>query len=233
MPMRSLSQKETLKANLGKIERTITDFCKRAHRKREDVTLIAVSKGHDFSNILSLYELGQRDFGESYAQEMVPKIDLALEHKLSDIRWHFIGAIQTNKLQLIKRANVIHSVGSVRHAEMLDKILDEPMPIFLQINLDKNPKRQGFLESDLDQSIKKLSYLKKLKIQGLMCILPQDEDPDFWFKKMAALKQAVLNQGLISDVYLSMGMSDDFELAIQHGADYLRIGTKIFGARAD
>lgn len=223
---------DDLANNYHHIQSQIKSACAQAFRDPADIRLVAVSKGHDFSQIRELYRLGHRDFGESYAQEFSKKLAMAKSENL-DIVWHFLGAIQTNKIKLIADAQFIHSVGSIKHAQLLDKISLMPCNIFLQINLDKNPKRQGFFSEMVLWAAKEISVMKNLKLMGIMTILPQDPKykPGFWFQKMVGLKQALIGQLGVSQIALSMGMSDDFGEAIKYGADFVRIGTNIFGPR--
>lgn len=219
--------------NLTEVMSDIKKACKDYGRNVDDVTLIAVSKGHDFSSIEAAYRAGQKDFGESYALEMSQKMALAKLHNLKEIRWHFLGAVQSNKLKIIKNADVIHSVSSIRHAQLLSDITDKTLNIFLQINLDQNPARQGFFYSDVISSLEKIFTYPNLNVVGFMTILPQDPNipTKSWFKKMAELKALVVKKKLLNSVFLSMGMSQDFVEAIFFGANYVRIGTRIFGAR--
>lgn len=204
----------------------------KALRDPNSITIIAVSKGQPKDAIYEAYQAGQRHFGESYAQEMADKIAWAQDQDLHDIVWHFLGAIQTNKLKAITKANMIHSLGSLRHAEALNRIVSTKMAVFLQVNLDQSPKRQGFFPGDLVQAAQKIQTLKNLQLVGLMCIAPQEElhDAIFWFSHMKRIRQELSQHGFF-DLKLSMGMSDDFQEAIAHEADYVRVGTAIFGAR--
>lgn len=232
MQPHSLTDDNNIKKNLADVEKLINSSCENAHRRREEITLIAVSKGHDFNKILAAYRCGQRDFGESYAQEFSEKIARARDENLADIRWHFIGAIQSNKLKYIKDADVIHSIGSLKHAELLNAMLSKPKNIFLQINLDNNPDRQGFAKEDVIDVLFHMKNLANLRVQGLMTILPVDHNkPATWFSQMTALKEEIKSKGILVEVSLSMGMSDDFLEAIANGANLLRIGTRIFGPR--
>ncbi len=220
-----------LATNLHSVRRDISTACSASGRDAADVTLIAVSKGHDFQKIHELYRAGQRHFGESYAQEFALKYKQAQALHL-DIVWHFIGGIQSNKLKLIKDANVIHSIGSLRHATLLSEIVSKDVKIFVQINLAQNPSQQGVSESDAKALIMAIKALPKLKLCGLMTIAPIDEnDAAVWFSRMAQLKKDIIAQGVLDEVALSMGMSDDFIDAIHHGANFVRVGTKIFGPR--
>jgi PLP dependent protein len=235
MPMLSLENKQILAHNLYKIRDEIARACARYMRKPNDVKLIAVSKGYDFLNIVYAYHLGQRDFGESYAKEFEVKRKMAESCGFNDIKWHFIGAIQSNKLNIIKKADFIHSVGTIRHAHLLNNVAEKKtLSIFLQVNLSQNSNRQGFLSSEVTFAIKEILCFKKLHIWGLMTILPLHEAKEvgYWFKKMLALKKKIIKEGILEQVNLSMGMSNDFIEAIHYGADFLRIGTKIFGPRS-
>lgn len=225
---------KALALNLANMHKEIARACRRAARDPAEVRLIAVSKGHEFSKIKALYDLGQRDFGESYAQEFIKKYELATTMGLK-ITWHFIGALQSNKLKLIKHAHYVHSVGSLRHAELLQAAVKSDLSIFLQVNLVQAGARQGVLVEDVVNTIKALTSYKKLILRGLMTIIPQhtNHKASFWFEKMAALRNSILKLGLLEEVSLSMGMSDDFVEAIEYGAHFVRIGTKIFGPRDD
>lgn len=224
---------------MSEIEKNLTTILRqkdmvalKALRDSNTITIIAVSKGQPTEAISEAYQAGQRHFGESYAQEMAQKISWAKSQGLTDIVWHFLGAIQTNKLKDIAKANMIHSLGSLRHAECLNHIVTSNMRVFLQVNLDQNAKRQGFFPGDVVMAAQKIQTLKNLHLVGLMCIAPQDEHHNamFWFSYMKKLRQELSQHGFF-DLKLSMGMSGDFHEAIACGADYIRIGTAIFGLR--
>lgn len=232
MPMNSSPVFNDLAGNFRDVERAITDACIKAGRARADVKLVAVSKGHDFSKIEALYDLGQRHFGESYAREFHEKFGEAKRRGL-DVVWHFIGALQSNKFHVIKDAHVIESISSLRHAQMLDAVVDGPRDIFLQINLADVKHQQGVGENDVLNIAQSMTSLKNLHLRGLMTIAPLNTSVSqaSWFQKMAVLKEQLHAQGVIATIALSMGMSDDFVEAICHGSNYVRIGTRIFGAR--
>lgn len=219
--------------NLDEVNIEIACACKSALRPQDQVTLIAVSKGHEFSLIQTAYHHGQRDFGESYAQEMAQKMAMATAEGLNDINWHFIGAIQSNKLKLIKEAHVVHSIGSARHAELLNDVAERPIDIFLQVNLEETLTRQGVYPREVPKTIERLLPFPQLRLRGLMAILPQDPGTSrsFWFEAMVKLKASILQKNLMPQVELSMGMSHDYIEAIGHGANFIRIGTRIFGPR--
>lgn len=220
-------------SNLAQIRGLIKDACFDAGRSPNEVSLIAVSKGQEFQSIKVAYDFGQREFGESYPQELITKIKQAQTFGLNDIAWHFIGAIQTNKIRSIVEAHVIHSISSLRHASSLNEKTSKLLDVFLQVNLDNNPHRQGFGPSEILEVIKEVWHYKNLSLKGLMCIAPQvpHTSPAFWFQKMADLQKEVLLKKLVPGLALSMGMSDDFIDAIKMGSNFVRIGTAIFGHR--
>jgi pyridoxal phosphate enzyme (YggS family) len=221
-------------ARLASLRDRIQKTCHETSRDPKSVHVIAVSKGHDFQAIKKAYDFGQRDFGESYAQDLDRKISEADKGGLNDIIWHFIGALQTNKIQTILKAKVIHSVGSLKHAALLNQKALKIVDIFLQVNLDSSPKRQGFYPADVTNAVIALDNLRNLSFKGLMCIAPQDHlhSPSYWFHHMANLKNEIIKSKLKKNVALSMGMSSDFADAILCGSNYVRSGTSIFGERA-
>lgn len=218
-----------IRENLEKLEAQISLACTASGRARSDISLIAVSKGHDFSSIQEAHRLGLLDFGENYAQEFLKKL---LESKALGLklRWHFIGNIQSNKINTIAQADVVESLGCLRHAELLNKEAKKTIEVFLQVNLSPS-ERQGFSPEEILDILKNPWPYPKLKFSGLMTILPlEPQKPSaYWFTKMAELKEKVLKLG--HNVDLSMGMSDDFAEAIAHGTRFIRVGTKIFGQR--
>jgi pyridoxal phosphate enzyme (YggS family) len=222
----------TIKANLALVNTMIKEACLRVGRPMEEIVLIAVSKGHDFSCIEQAYEAGHRDFGENYAQEMLMKIKLAQQKNLA-ITWHFLGAIQSNKLKIIAQANLIHSIASLAQATLLNDMINIKKRVLLEVNLNNHPKRHGCSTNNLITLALAVSQLKNLELEGLMCIAPNDSSspPNYWFAKMADLRTELYNSKGFVNLTLSMGMSNDFLLAIPLGANYLRIGTKIFGAQ--
>lgn len=225
----SLDKFSELENRLISVRKDIDLCCKNNQRSPSEVKLIAVSKGHDFSLIKAAYDLGQRDFGESYAQEMSEKIKLAQTNGLKDIRWHFIGCIQSNKLKLISKADLVHSIASVNHANKLNSLLDKTMPVFLQINLDNDISRNGFKKTELVESLKQLTKFSMLEIKGLMVVLPLSKNANYWFNEVLLIKEEFTP--ILEHCLLSMGMSADFKEAIACGANYLRIGSNIFGHR--
>lgn len=188
--------------------------------------ILAVSKGQSLEKIKVLYAQGQRDFGENYAEELAQK-QKALKADCPDIKWHFIGRIQSNKTKLIAQANYVHSLASLKHADLLaQQTPHEFLPVFIQLNLSGEAHRSGVLVSELSGLARSVQTIPKLKLIGLMAILPLNTGkPDsYWFAQMQALKNPEYPE-------LSMGMSDDYKEAINFGATWIRLGTAIFGPR--
>ena len=202
----------------------------------KDVTLLAVSKTHPVSDIMKIYEEGQRDFGENKPQELAMKY----EQLPKDIRWHMIGHLQTNKIKyIIDKVCMIHSVDSLRLAQAIDSEASKHgiiMPVLVEVNVADEPSKSGIAVSDTVQFMREISTLKNIKVQGLMCIPPAAQDKDDnadYFRLLRNLSIDIrgLNIDNIEMNILSMGMSDDFESAIQEGSDIVRVGTSIFGMR--
>jgi len=194
--------------------------------------LIAVSKTQRFEKILTLYEAGQRDFGENYVQELLEKAALAREAGLSDIRWHFIGHLQTNKVKvLLPHVFAIHSVDSVKLATEISKRSEKPNSIFIEVNIDSEESKSGVQISELRKIAEEIHALPNLKILGLMCIPDPNrkEGSRAAFHRLATLEADLrpLTQG-----ELSMGMTADFSEAIAEGSTMIRVGTAIFGERS-
>jgi pyridoxal phosphate enzyme (YggS family) len=188
--------------------------------------ILAVSKGQPIEKIKALYATGQRDFGENYAEEFISKRE-ALKTDCPEIKWHFIGQIQSNKIKLIAQADYIHSLSSLKHAKLLaEQTPHHPLPVFIQINLSGEPHRGGIVPSELPEFVTALSPIPKLKLIGLMTVLPinTQKPASFWFAQMQALRHPDYPE-------LSMGMSDDYKEAIQYGTTWIRLGTALFGAR--
>lgn len=193
------------------------------------VTLVAVSKTKSNEEILKAYDLGIRDFGENYVQELVKKMDSLP----SDIKWHMIGHLQTNKVKDIVKRNIylIESVDSVKLMKEINKEAvknNKTISILIEVNIANDINKTGCNINDLDTLINISKELSNINLRGLMAIAPHIDDIDKIkesFKRMNSLKSKY-NLEL-----LSMGMSNDYKIAIEEGTDIIRIGTKIFGAR--
>lgn len=197
--------------------------------KGREVTLVAVSKTKSCEDIIAAYEAGQRIFGENKMQELRSKID---ELKSYDIDWHFIGKLQSNKVKYIdEHICMIQSIDSLKLLDEIQRHKSTKTNVLLQINIGTEMQKNGFLLSDFKKSVEKIKYFDKIDILGLMCIPPFGECPKEYFQKMYELF-ADLKERVIPNIeYLSMGMSGDFETAIECGSNMVRVGSSIFGPR--
>ncbi len=191
------------------------------------VTLIAVSKTQPAEAIREAYAAGQRDFGENYAQEWRAKADALAD--LADLRWHFIGGLQTNKAKyLAGRVAYVHTVDRLELARELSRRFaakDATARVFLEVNVGGEASKEGCAPAQVPDLAREVAALPALERVGLMCIPPADADPRPHFRTLRGLRDAL---GLRE---LSMGMSGDWRVAVEEGATLVRIGTAIFGAR--
>ncbi|MBS0627798.1 MAG: YggS family pyridoxal phosphate-dependent enzyme [Verrucomicrobia bacterium] len=195
------------------------------HATFDPVTLVCISKQVVVEKMLQAYELGIRDFGESRLQDALKKKNQLPQ----DVIWHFIGPIQSNKAKAIASTfDFVHSLASLKVAKIISETslsLDRKMPVFIEVNLFKDPAKQGFLEEELVEVISLLQSLKGLNIKGFMTIAPHTEDAEkirLCFHKLFCLSKQ------FGYPFLSMGMSQDYILALQEGATHLRIGSYLF-----
>ena len=190
--------------------------------------IIAVSKTHEMNNILPLIEYGHKNFGENKVQEALLKWkDVKLEYP--DIKLHMIGKIQTNKVKyVVELFDYIHSLDSINLAKKISveqKKKEKYLKIFIQVNIGNEPQKSGISTDKINEFYNSCVNDLKLNIVGLMCLPPNDDNSNLYFKKMQNLKKTIgLNE-------LSMGMSGDYLEAIKYGSTFLRIGSKIFGDR--
>jgi pyridoxal phosphate enzyme (YggS family) len=198
------------------------------------VTLLAVSKRHSWDKIQALYELGQREFGESYVQEALEKIN---QSPHEDIIWHFIGPIQSNKTKdIAQNFHWVHSVDRLKIARRLSaqRSTDEALNICLQINISQEAQKSGFSSNEVFSAMAEILKLPNLRVRGLMAIPKPCKDPEeqkIAFKQLSELLQQLNLKFKLQMDTLSMGMSSDLEAAIAEGATIVRIGTALFGAR--
>lgn len=224
------------KENYLTIKARIAKACERCGRSTEDVRLIAVSKTKPVEDIQEIYDAGQRAFGENRVQEMCQKMPELPE----DIQWHLIGHLQHNKVKyLMPRTAMIHSVDSLKLAETISKEAVKHqmvMPVLVEVNVAEEESKFGVSMADLESFICELSTLEGIEVKGLMTVAPFVEDPEENRAVFRALKQISvdINNKNINNIYLSelsMGMTNDFEIAIEEGATMIRVGTAIFGSR--
>ena len=226
----------SIKENLIKLKEKIERAAERAGRDPKEIKLVAVSKTVPPSRILEAIEAGVSILGENRVQEADAKIE-AIGHSVS---WHLIGHLQSNKAK--KAASLfeaIHSIDSVKIARKLDSYLEalgKKMEAFIQLNLGGEETKSGITEEELPTLLTEINKLSHLKVIGLMTIppfLPNPEDVRPYFKRLRELRDEVNRKGIpgIHLSELSMGMSHDFEVAIEEGATFIRVGTAIFGPR--
>ena len=225
-----------LKDNLANVENNIVKSCNLSGRSRDDVTLIAVSKTKPSEMIEELYNIGVRDFGENKVQEMVDKY----ERLPKDIRWHLIGHLQTNKVKyIIDKAYLIHSVDSLKLAREISKEAIKhsvTANILIEVNVAMEESKYGVSTDELNNLVIEISQLPNICIKGLMTVAPYVVDSNENRPIFNKLKQLAvdINSKNIDNVYmecLSMGMSNDYQVAIEEGASFVRVGTSIFGER--
>jgi len=202
----------------------------------QHVSLVAVSKTHPVEDILEVYREGQRDFGENKVQELVSKY----EQLPKDIRWHMIGHLQTNKVKyIIDKVCMIHSVDSLKLAQVIDKEAqkhDLVMPVLIEINIGEEESKSGIPAREAADLMHDLAGLKHIKVKGLMCIPPAHENEKEtrnYFSSLRNLSIDIKDRNIdnIQMEILSMGMSDDYVIAISEGSNIVRVGTSIFGMR--
>ena len=221
-----------IKDNIAVIEAQISQACKLSNRLNNEVTLLAVSKTKPNELVEQAYEAGQRDFGESYVQESVEKI-AQLSH-LSELCWHFIGPIQSNKTRPIaENFSWVHSVDRIKIASRLNdhrSSQDTPLNVCLQINISNENNKSGVLTIDLPELAQYVNNCDNLVLRGLMAI-PEKNASAMSFDEMKQIFSTLKITYPHIDT-LSMGMSGDMEQAIISGSTMVRVGTAIFGARA-
>lgn len=225
-----------LKENFQSVEARIQAACDRAGRSRKEVTLIAVSKTKPVEMLQTIYDAGSRDFGENKVQEMCDKI----EQLPTDIRWHMIGHLQTNKVKyIVGRVSLIHSVDSLHLAQEIEKQaakLDVIVPILIEVNIAEEESKFGIHKEETISLVREVATLPHIRIQGLMTIAPYVENPEdnrAYFRGIKQLSVDIARENIdnVSMDCLSMGMTGDYEAAIEEGATMVRVGTGIFGER--
>ena len=202
---------------------------KHAGRSVDDVTLVAVSKTRTVAEVLDVYQLGQRDFGENRAQELAEKAPRLPD----DIRWHFVGALQSNKTRLVRsRTHLLHSMDRRSLATSWLKGVGVPPPVLLQVNVGGEVQKSGIDPGDVPEVLGWMLGMG-LNVRGLMAIPPipkTSEESRLHFRTLVEISESIpaLNDGHHE---LSMGMTDDYEIAISEGASIIRVGRAIFGPR--
>jgi len=225
---------DKIKKNILEIKKNISKISLDLNRAIDSVTLMAVSKKQSTENIREAYRAGQKDFGENYLQESISKI-----HELHDLEiiWHYIGSIQSNKSKLIaENYDWVHSIDKISTLKKINKYRDgfsRKINICIQVNIDAEETKSGIYMNEVEDFIKECNSMKQVNIRGLMAIPKYQSNSDLKnkaFKKIKRLFDDLIKKGYKLDT-LSIGMSSDYEEAIESGSTIVRIGTAIFGER--
>ena len=223
--------------NIARVEERLAAACYRSGRRREDVRLVAISKTHPAELVRAAYAAGLRDFGENRVQEANSK---RAELADLDITWHLVGHLQSNKARLAcELFHWVHSVDSYHLAAKLTQAAAPgatPLPVMIEVNLGEEASKAGVRAAEVAALAEQIAPLPALKLCGLMVIPPYAENPEDarpYFRQLRALAAEIQSRNLpnVSMRELSMGMSHDFEVAVEEGATIVRVGTSIFGAR--
>jgi len=227
----------TIKDNFDRVNKQIVDAVMSCGRKPDTIQLIAVSKRKSVKMIMEGIQAGAKHFGENYIQEAIEKIDVIGKNKIC---WHFIGHLQSNKAKFaVKYFEYIHTVDTLKLAKSIDKQakkIDKIQKILVQVNIGKEETKSGTRIEETIELIKQISTFENLSLQGLMCMPPYFSDPEkarIYFKQLGLLKEKIMARklGNVTMEHLSMGMSNDFKVAIEEGSTMVRVGTSIFGRR--
>lgn len=225
-----------LKENLASVEEKISAACERAGRNRSEVTLVAVSKTKPVEMLSEVYQEGIRDFGENKPQEIRDKYPALPE----DIRWHMIGHLQRNKIKyIIDRVCMIHSIDTLRLAEAVSEEAVKHglvMPVLVEVNAAREASKYGIMPEETEDFVRQISVLPGIRVEGLMTIAPYTENAEDnrkFFRCMKKLYVDIKEKNIdnVNMCSLSMGMTGDYEVAIEEGATMVRVGTGIFGER--
>jgi len=217
-----------IEANIREVRRRMALACERSRRSVDEITLVAITKGFEAPVVRAAFDSGIKDFGENRVQEAEEKIA-----QLKDLRpavtWHMVGHLQSNKARVaVELFDIIHSVDSIKLAEILNRRAEKPLPVLLEVNVSGEVTKAGFSLGELAAAAKEIGQLPNIKLIGLMTVAPFVPDPEAVRPVFRELRELRDSMGLKQ---LSMGMTDDFEVAIEEGATMLRIGRAIFGNR--
>lgn len=226
----------TIATRLEAVRERIAAACERAGRDPAEVTIVGVTKTHPVEAVEEALAAGQVDLGENRAQELVPKAEQAAKMGIEP-RWHFIGGLQRNKVrQVLPHVAVLHSLDSVRLANEIEKRAEQgrspdpdvPLPCYLEVNVGGEASKQGVEPGGIGELLRGVADLRHVEVVGLMTVAPQVDDPEQVRPVFRELRELAEAHGLAE---LSMGMTEDYEVAIEEGATVLRLGRVIFGPR--
>ena len=228
---------DAIAENLSAVRNRIAEAARRAGRDPSSVTLIAVSKTFDAGHVRAAWEAGQRDFGENKVQEA--ELKMAETASLDGARWHLIGHLQSNKARKSAAFAAIHSIDSLDLLRRVDAAAAERgtrPDVLLQVDLAAEETKFGAAESEVEKIARAALESRAVRLKGLMLLPPWNENQEEtrpWFVRLRRLRERLIGAGIpgLSLTHLSMGMSHDFEAAIEEGATMVRIGTAIFGKR--
>lgn len=222
--------------NIEHVRENIEKACKKVGRSVDEVTLIAVSKTKPYTDIEEALKSGTLDYGENKVQEMCEKYETLPKN----IRWHMIGHLQRNKVKyLVGKTELIHSVDSIRLAEQIEKEYakkGETANILIEVNMAQEESKFGITSQETEELIRKISTFEHIRIKGLMTIAPYTDNPEtnrVYFRQMKKLSVDIRDKNIdnVSMDVLSMGMTGDYQVAIEEGSTMVRVGTGIFGER--
>jgi pyridoxal phosphate enzyme (YggS family) len=226
-----------IQENIARVEERIAAACRRSGRARSEVKLVAISKTHPAESIRAAFDAGLRDFGENRVQEAKAKRPALAD---LDATWHLVGHLQSNKARAARDLfHWVHSIDSLRLAAKLDQAAasaDQPLSVLIEVNLGDEVSKTGVRATETFKLAEQISRMRTLELRGLMVIPPFSANPEDVrpsFRELRALAREIESRNLpnVSMRELSMGMSHDFEVAIEEGATIVRVGTAIFGAR--
>ncbi|MBI1765169.1 MAG: YggS family pyridoxal phosphate-dependent enzyme [Acidobacteria bacterium] len=237
----ALDHQQAIRENVAQIRQRIAAACARAGRAAAEVTLVAVSKTVESARIRAALAAGIRVLGENRVQEAQSKLEelrtLSVEQQ---VQWHLIGHLQSNKARrAVELFDAVHSVDSLKLAEKLAQAaaeLGKRLPVFLEVNLGGEDSKAGLAPAAVSPLCEAVSKLDALELKGLMAVPPFLDDVEAvrpFFRRLRELRDAAVQAGVVGPAFreLSMGMSNDFEVAIEEGATFVRVGTALFGAR--
>lgn len=225
-----------IQENIKLVEENIKKACEKVGRDVNEVTLIAVSKTKPYTAIEEALPTGVKDYGENKVQELCGKYEILPK----DIKWHMIGHLQRNKVKyLVGKASLIHSVDSIRLAEQIEKEYakaDEIANILIEVNMAQEESKFGITSEETEQLVREIAKFPHIRIKGLMTIAPYTDNPEsnrVYFRNMKKLSVDIENKNIdnVSMSVLSMGMTGDYQVAVEEGATLVRVGTGIFGER--
>ena len=225
-----MSAAPDIAVNLRRLRERVEAACRRAGRSAEEVVIVGVSKGFPVEAVVAAWRAGLRDIGENRVQEAASKVAEATAQGARP-RWHLVGHLQTNKVKTaLNLFDIIQSVDSLYLAENISRAATKPVPVLLEANVSGEPSKYGLRSEEVAPALAEVRTLPNIDVQGLMTVAPLVDDPEEVRPVFRQLRELAQTLGLPQ---MSMGMSDDFEVAVEEGATIVRIGRGIFGPRPE